>query len=196
MTSNWGALLKLDKIDYYICSVIDNAMLHDICKSDISPRLWMLTDNVKNKIPQSSKNYINLFKYMNSLCPLGNKHIKSKEIRGNIDLPTTGIQMIYLASFMDVSSVNIYGINLYTKKDKHGNYKNIGSTSKENPYIMLDKPHSIETDIEFIIAAFNNFICNKVILLLEDGPLSDIYGYMKNNMVPDNIIKKIVSKYG
>ena len=125
MTTNWGIDLELLDIDYYVCSVAEDELIGAINRSKNKVKKWIITDNVLGKIKNISGDRIELFEYMRSCGNLGKIHMHSKKKRGEIDLPTSGVQMLYIASFMPVSKLNIFGINLYTEKDIFGNFKRI-----------------------------------------------------------------------
>jgi hypothetical protein len=190
ITTNWGIDLGMPNIDYYVCSTLDDNLIKSINRSNSNIKNWLITNNLKSKL-QSVEYYIDLFEYMRNLGNLGEMHMKSKESRGNLDLPTSGVQLIYISSYMDISELNIYGINLYTIKDKSGNYKKIGTTMNENPYTMNSKPHSIKTDIEFIVDSFKRLLNNGVKIKSDSKILNDILNFVKKGMSSSKIINKI-----
>lgn len=190
ITTNWGIDLGIFNIDYYVCSTLDDNLIKSINRSNSNVKKWLITNNLKSKL-QSVDYYIDLFDYIRKLGNLGELHMKSKNSRGNLDLPTSGVQLIYISSYMDISELNIYGINLYTIKDKSGNYKKIGTTMSENPYTMDNKPHSIKTDIEFITDSFKRLLNNGVIVKSDSKILNDILSFVKKGMSTSKIINKI-----
>jgi hypothetical protein len=189
MTTNWGIKLSLPKIDYYLCSVGDTDLINAIKSSTTFPKVYMLTDNVKNQLAVTHS--IDPFKYMRKLGSLGKSHMLDKKNRGPKDLPTSGVQLVYIASFMDISHLNIYGINLYTKIDSLGNYKNIGTTSKENPYVMKKKPHNLYTDILFLHDSFRRIIKNNISVNIDNYTLQSVYNMTLLNLSADEIFQNI-----
>lgn len=191
MTTNWGIDLNLPRIDHYVCSVDEPELILSIKKSKSKVKNWLITENVKQKAGISSEPSSDLFQYMRETGSLGKVHMLPKKQRGEIDLPTSGVQMIYIASFMPVSKLNIFGINLYTVQDEFGNFKRIGSTKKENPYSMNNKPHTLKTDVKFIIDSFNRLLNKNVEINCDSKILTDIIKLLKSGSDPANILNKI-----
>jgi hypothetical protein len=194
MTTNWGISMGLRNIDYYVCSVTEPSLLKEINKLSRSVDTWMVTNNVKNRITTNSIKWVNLFKFMNQLGALGSIHMKEKKLRNGLNLPTSGAQMIYIASFMNIKVLNIQGVNLYTIKDVNGNYKKIGDTAKENPYSMSSKPHDIRTDVTFISDSFKRLINRGSNIIVDSDILKDIISMcrdqLSNSTIADNIRKR------
>jgi hypothetical protein len=128
---------------------------------------------------------------MREIGNLGKIHMLPKKQRGEMDLPTSGVQMIYIASFMPLSKLNIFGINLYTIQDELGNFKSLGSTRKENPYTMNNKPHTLKTDVKFIIDSFKRLLNNKVEINCDSKILADIIKLLKSGSDSADILNKI-----
>jgi len=191
MTANWGIISKLPKIDYYICSTIDLDLFRNIKASQLKPRVHMLTYNVKDKL--GIDNSINHFEYMGSLGNLGKMHMRSKEARKSLNLPTSGVQMIYMASYADITELNIYGINLYTESDGDGNYKKIGSSSKDNPYLMKNKPHDLATDILFLNDSFNRLMSKNIKINVDTKALETVRDMVAGGSTVIEITQKIKS---
>lgn len=191
MTTNWGIDLNLPKIDYYVCSVDESDLNLAIKRSRSKIDRWLVTTNIKEKLDIQYESVVDLFEYARGLGKLGKIHMLPKKQRGELDLPTSGVQMLYIASFMSVSELNIYGINLYTVKDEFGNYKRIGSTRSENPYAMSSKPHSLETDIKFITDSFRRLLDRGVQITCDSQIMLDILKMVKSGLDSVKILNKI-----
>jgi lipopolysaccharide biosynthesis glycosyltransferase len=195
MTTNWGISMALDKIDYYVCSTPERQLITTIMRNVNKVEKWFTTESLRRSLKNHQINWTNLFEYMRKLGRLGLNHMKDKRSRNGLNLPTSGVQMIYLASFMDINELNIVGVNLYTMKDKDGNYKRSCSTSKENPYEMQSKPHDIETDLAFIIDSFKRMMKNNVKITIDSDILSSVLDTCKHYESNSDIIKNIKLKY-
>ena len=191
MTTNWGIDLELLDIDYYVCSVAEDELIGAINRSKNKVKKWIITDNVLGKIKNISGDRIELFEYMRSCGNLGKIHMHSKKKRGEIDLPTSGVQMLYIASFMPVSKLNIFGINLYTEKDIFGNFKRIGTTKKENPYTMINKPHTLKTDLSFIVDSFSRLLNQGTEINCDSEVLKQVLELVKLGHDYSKILNKI-----
>lgn len=191
MTTNWGIDLNLPRIDHYVCSVDEPELILSVKKSKSKVKNWLITENVKQRINISSESSIDLFQHMREIGHLGKIHMLPKKQRGEMDLPTSGVQMIYIASFMPLSKLNIFGINLYTIQDELGNFKSLGSTRKENPYTMNNKPHTLKTDVKFIIDSFKRLLNNKVEINCDSKILADIIKLLKSGSNSADILNKI-----
>jgi lipopolysaccharide biosynthesis glycosyltransferase len=195
MTTNWGIEIDFPKIDYYICSVNEPELIKTINRNHKKIDKFLITNNLVKNLNFDNFNHIELFEYIRNIGKLGNVHMHSKKERGKLNLPTSGIQMIYIASFMKLTKLNILGINLYTIKDENGDYKSLCPTSKENPYTLKEKPHDIETDLIFIIDSFKRLISSKVEINVDSNILELILDMCKQKNDNNIIIKKVKEKY-
>jgi hypothetical protein len=177
--------------------VTDPDLIKIINKLGNNVDTWMTTDNVKHLISRQlvNKKWMQSFKYMNNLGELGRIHMRPKDMRNGNNLPTSGVQLIYIASFMKIDKLNILGINLYTVKDDVGNYKISCLTSKENPYKLTNKPHDIKTDLIFVIESFKRMISKGINIKVDSYILRSILDMCKSNIADIEIIKKTISKY-
>jgi hypothetical protein len=197
ISSNWAFLYNV-KVDYYLCSTLDLDLLNAIISKKFSPSNWLITQNVLNYFQNNNFSIttsINLFSTLQKISYLGKKHIQPKNLRGSLDLPTTGVQMIYFASSFKCNSINIFGINLYTKKVTNGGYKEFGTTYLENPYIMNTKPHSFKTDLMFIFESFHRCIKNKIKINADSEILNDSFNLIKLNKSYEYCLHYLNKKY-
>jgi len=201
VTTNWG--FKYDnivKIDYYYCSTPENTLLESIIDSNFEPKKqWLMTTNVENKfnglIKKKIKNVdpFNIMMFRSAQYKSINERRKKNK---KLPLPTSGVSMLLFFSLQDISSINIIGYNLYTKKNSDGSYKQHGSSKLINPYTDESKPHTIEFDLNLIIFALNKMIINGVkINIYESDIIQDIFDLIKDKNSTGKIITKIKSKY-
>jgi alpha-N-acetylglucosamine transferase len=191
-TTNWGHKI-LARPDFYFCCTSESPLMESIISSKLSPKRWIISDSVNRSISNKIKitNRYEIFNHVGSLGDLGKIHLIPSHRR---DTPSTGVQMIYYASFKNYSKIKIRGINLYTVRNSNGGYKNFGDTYMENPYKMDSKPHSIETDIRFVFDSFQRFISRGTIVDCDSEILNDILEMSKGASITE-CIEKIKNKF-
>lgn len=194
-SANWGILHNIP-IDYYFCSTDEPLLISQIIKSNKLIKTWVITKNIKDKLNIAhDQNTIPLFEFLQNCGPLGKIHMHPKKIRKNLDLPTTGVQMIYSMLKYMPSKLIIRGINLYSNKNSNGGYKIYGNTFLENPYIMQNKPHSLKTDLSFIYEAFTGLLKNGTIIDSDSEVIIEILNNIKNNISLTDCYATILKKY-
>jgi lipopolysaccharide biosynthesis glycosyltransferase len=202
VTTNWGfKYSEIIEINYYYCSTPDKALISEINVNRFKPsNLWLLTDNVKRLVETGNKNKkinnVDPFNLMTFRSHVYTSLVKKRLKNKKLPLPTSGVSMLFFFSLLDISTINLVGYNLYTKKNKDGSYKQHGSSKFINPYNDETKPHNIEFDLNFIIIALNNLINNKVnINFHESEIIEDMYNLINKGLSVGEIITQIKSKY-
>lgn len=195
-SANWGICYGVP-IDYYFCSTVEPLLINEINKKHNLIKNWMITQNVKNSLSFSPPvdSVQNLFDFLQTIDSLGKKHMLPKNKRNGLNLPTTGVQMIYAASKYSPKEVFIRGINLYTVKNSNGGYKIHGNTFLENPYLMKNKPHSLRTDLLFIYSSFKRLIESDTLISCDSKILTEILEDVNRNVSMETCYNKILKKY-
>lgn len=195
-STNWGICHGVP-IDYYFCSIAEPSLINEINKRSNLIKNWMITDNVKSSLnidlPKGSVN--NLFNFLQNIDFLGKKHIRPKQERNTLHLPTSGVQMIYAAASYKPTELLIKGINLYSTKNSNGGYKIYGNTFLENPYLMKNKPHNLYTDLLFIYSSFGNLVRLNSLITCDSEILNEILKNVRNGVPLKACYSQILKKF-
>jgi lipopolysaccharide biosynthesis glycosyltransferase len=195
-STNWGICHGI-KIDYYFCSADDPALISELNRrSDIIDTL-VVTNNIKKKLSKlfESKKKENIFDFLKKNISFAKNHILPKSERGNVNLPTSGVQMICAAANFPITELFIRGVNLYSLKNSNGGYKLYGTTQFENPYILSTKPHDLRTDIFLIYLAFKKLIEKSVNIDCDSDVLNELFECVKNKIPVQQTYELLIKKF-
>jgi lipopolysaccharide biosynthesis glycosyltransferase len=201
MVANWGyKFSKICDVDYYFCSTNEAKLSNEINADLFKPKTnWLLTTNVYNIFIKSRggiSNNIDPFNFLADRSILFKQTLLNRMKNKKINIPTSGINMLFLSSFMEVKKINIVGYNLFNIKNSDGSFKQFGNSKFINPYIDNSKPHSIDCDISYTIFALNNLIKNNTeIKFYHSEIINDVYNMILDGYGHNQIIDEIKNKY-
>ena len=193
-STNWGICHGIT-IDYYFCSADEPELVSKINANYHLIKKWLITDSIKNKLcsnidPQTISNIFDFFSTRNLI---GKFHVLPKSRRGNLNLPTSGVQMICAAADFSISQLSIRGVNLYSMKNSNGGYKLHGNTYLENPYNLSTKPHDLATDLGLLYLAFKKLVSQSIEIDTDAPILNDLLELVKKD-TPVHLCQEIISK--
>ena len=201
MSANWGyKFSNVCDIDFYLCSTNEAKLFEEINNDLFKPKInWLLTTNVYNnfkKIRGAIPNNLDPFYFIMDRSTIFKEMLYSRLNNKNLNMPTSGVVMLFLSSFMDVKKINIIGYNLFNVKNNDGSFKQFGNSKFINPYVDDKKPHSIECDITYIILSLNNLIKNNTeIKFYQSEIVNDVYNMILDELGTNQIINEIKNKY-
>jgi hypothetical protein len=108
-----------------------------------------ITENHKQRLAKKKFKFISSWDISKNSSVVAKKHLKPKKERGNLNLPTTGINMFHFTCLLNPKNVHLCGIDMYQQGTKENS--DFSKFKYDDPYLMKCKPHDLKTDIMFII---------------------------------------------
>lgn len=110
-----------------------------------------ITDDHRKKINTKQFQFLPSWDISKKQSVVAQKHLLSKKERGDLNLPTTGITMFHFTCLMNPNKITICGMDMYKQESKENS--DFSKHKYDNPYNMECKPHSMKTEILFMIDA-------------------------------------------
>jgi len=98
------------------------------------------------------KNAVDIWSWLRQRDATCNRHLRHPRERGNLNLPTSGMQMMTFASMVHPSRILMAGIDFYKNRTSSGFCAYGRQEPLGNP-LTGKKPHDLRTDISFLVYA-------------------------------------------